>query len=313
MTPYRFALLLCLCTCMVAHGDELELANGDVLRGTVVERTDESVSFEHPILGVLTIPTAQVTAVRVGDAAGGQAPAKPAAPVVAKPEKPAEELLPKPKFLEPWKISLTLGIDGSEGNTRLFNIVSKLDARREVGPHRTIGSLAYFLGQEDGDETKNQFLADLKHDYTFTEKTFVFGLVGFKADRFEDYDSRVNLSAGLGRELIKTDSAELLARIGAGASREFGGTDDDWTPEALFGLEGRWQLDERQSIEGLVKYFPSLEDFGDYRVRARGEYKLRLMGNLSLSLGAENEYDSTAAGDSKRNDLTYFAALTLDW
>ena len=43
---------------------EIELTTGEVLRGQLVEQTDDAVVFEHPVLGRLTIPAGSVASLR---------------------------------------------------------------------------------------------------------------------------------------------------------------------------------------------------------------------------------------------------------
>ena len=56
----------------------------------------------------------------------------------------------------------------------------------------------------------------------------------------------------------------LKGRVGAGATKEIGGVNNEWIPEALFGLDYRRQLSRKQKLELTVDYFPSWEDFTDY-------------------------------------------------
>ena len=57
-----------------------------------------------------------------------------------------------------------------------------------------------------------------------------------------------------------------IGRFGAGASREFGGVDDEWAAEALFGLDYEYLISDKQRFTMKVDYFPEWEDFGQYRV-----------------------------------------------
>ncbi len=53
---------------------------------------------------------------------------------------------------------------------------------------------------------------------------------------------------GLGRCLIKNDMTSLRARAGAGTSHEVGGSNEDFVPEAVFGLEFKHKLNQRQKV-----------------------------------------------------------------
>ncbi len=43
----------------LAHADVLTLVSGEKLTGTLISKTDDQITFQHPVLGVLTIPASQ--------------------------------------------------------------------------------------------------------------------------------------------------------------------------------------------------------------------------------------------------------------
>ena len=102
----------------------------------------------------------------------------------------------------------------------------------------------------------------------------------------------------------------FIGRFGAGASREFGGPDNEWKPEALFGMDYDHQVNARNKLIAKADYFPEWRDFSNFRfiMDLSWEYLIDADGNLSLKLGAVDRYDSTPNG-AKRNDVNYSALL----
>ena len=102
-------------------------------------------------------------------------------------------------------------------------------------------------------------------------------------------------------------------RAGAGAVRQIGrdGTESRWVPEALFGTDFTWRLDDRQSIVGSVDYYPRIDNWSQFRVRARVAYQIVLdkATCTTLKLGVQDRYDSNPGGTARRNDLNYYATL----
>jgi hypothetical protein len=115
----------------------------------------------------------------------------------------------------------------------------------------------------------------------------------------------------LGYYWIRDDNGSLITRFGSGASRELGAPDDDWTPEAVFGIEADRQITKRQKVRAKVDYFPAWEDFGNYRLVTDFSWEILLDGtdNLSLKLSVNDRYDSTPQGVLP-NDI-YYSALIL--
>ncbi|MGC6448450.1 MAG: DUF481 domain-containing protein, partial [Rubripirellula sp.] len=110
---------------------------------------------------------------------------------------------------------------------------------------------------------------------------------------------------------IRNDDASLVTRFGAGASREIGAPNDDWIPEAVFGLESDRKWSERYSTKQKIEYFPAWEDFSNFRLVADWSWEASLdeADKLRLKLSVNNRYDSTPQG-ARRNDL-YYSLLLL--
>ncbi len=116
----------------------------------------------------------------------------------------------------------------------------------------------------------------------------------------------------MGYAFIKRDTRQLAGRFGSGASREFGGGDETWVPEAVFGTDYEHKLSKRQKLSANVDYFPAWEDFTDYRIVSKASWELSLdeETHLSLKIGMIDRYDSTPFGLDP-NDVDYF--VTLMW
>ena len=102
----------------------------------------------------------------------------------------------------------------------------------------------------------------------------------------------------------------MLGRFGAGASREFGGEEDTWAPEALFGLEYDYQITKTQRLTTKLDYFPEWERFHQYRVVLDVGWEIQLdrPRNTSLKFTLLDRYDSTPNG-AIPNNLNYGVLL----
>ena len=91
---------------------------------------------------------------------------------------------------------------------------------------------------------------------------------------------------------------KVIGRFGAGTSREFGGPDERWVPEALFGLEYDYKISGCQNIYAKADYFPDWEDFDSYRLVTDVGWELLLdaESNLNLKISVIDQYDSTPNG-----------------
>ncbi len=291
--------------------DSVELVTGDLLHGTVLEQTDAAVVLEHPIMGNVTLPVDQVKAVLV--TADGEE-------VVVTPE-PEEEapLIDKDSFsqniLPGWDKNFELGFNGSEGNSQTFNIHSVFDATQEDDYNRTRLGARFFQNKDDGTRTRNEFIAEGTHDWLMPDSPwFKFATVKYQYDEFQDWEDRLSAFVGVGKQLIETDKHDLIGRVGIGGSYEFGSI-NELVPEALFGLEWVYTINERQTLASYVTVFPDLDEFGESRTIAGAAWTLAVdeADGISLKFGIDNEYESKTGGTAKHNDVKYYGALVFDF
>ena len=225
-------------------------------------------------------------------------------------EGPAPDAEPPPAS---WEGSLELGLNGSEGNSQTFNFRFGVEATRKTEFHILNLDLDYHQNTNDSVETANRTFLDWRYERLFGESPwtwFAHGTVDY--DEFKPFDVRVSIDTGLGYQFVDTETTSLLGRSGGGWSREVGGPNDEYVPEALFGADFKHQLSKRQKFTVTVDYTPDVTDFRDYRLKTKLAWDVLLDEemNLSLKLSVLDRYDSTPNG-VKPNDIDY--AITLLW
>jgi len=313
--------------------DTVELTNGDVLTGKVIEQTDNRVVLTHPVLGEVSLPADQVAEVKLSDPdAPADQPTQAAQIEAAEAtlaeagytvEPPAPEQPPNPglklgpvTLFEGWERRFEVGINGSEGNTVDFNARVALSGFYEDAERRWFVDMVYERASEDNETTENDFYASVTRDWLLPEKKHFYFLTGrYDWDEFQDWDSRVSGAGGIGYQFVKNEKWELLGRAGAGGNQEFGGEDDEFTPEGLLGVNLLWNIADGQSLRFANTYYPDLGDFSQFRNITRVEWKIALdaVEGMSLAVGAENEHQSDPGGDAEKDDLTYYLSLIWDF
>ena len=211
-----------------------------------------------------------------------------------------------------WDYGFELGVNGSEGNAQTFSLVTSGNLKRETEGNEFTLNATYGKTQANEVETQHYALMNSRWDWKTSPTWFFYNKNILEYDEFKAFDLRVSITGGMGYHFIDDDVTKLTGRFGAGASREFGGPDDSWVPEANFGMDFERKISDRQKVALTTDYFPSWEDFMDYRLVTNANWEIQLddSPNLSLKIGAIDRYDSTPNG-AKHNDIDYF--LTLIW
>jgi len=212
---------------------------------------------------------------------------------------------------KPWEGSFKLGLDGTEGNSQTFNFRFGFDAKHTTEHNVLALDLDYRKATNRFIETANQAFFDWRYERLFQDSawtSFVHGIVDY--DEFQAFDARTTVDIGLGYKIVKTEFTELAARAGSGCSREIGGPDDAYVPEAVFGLDFERRLNQRHKLTASAEYTPDMTGMKNFRLRSRASWEALIdrKMNLSLKLSVLERHDSTPH-DAAPNDLDYSAVL----
>jgi putative salt-induced outer membrane protein YdiY len=214
---------------------------------------------------------------------------------------------------EPWDAGLELGINGSEGNKSALSLRSGGHVKRVTPRWKLDTSLVYNKNQANHIETQHNAKVDARLDRIIAESAWtLFSLDNLIYDEFQTYDLQLSLNVGVGYQLLKTSTIDLLSRVGTGATREFGGVVDDWQPQALLGMDYTHQVSKTQRLAAKIDYYPEWQDFREYRVVSDLGWQIALdrPKNVSLKLSLIDRYDSTPDG-AKPSSFDY--AVLLIW
>lgn len=211
-----------------------------------------------------------------------------------------------------WENSAEIGLNGATGNTEAVTIQSGARFKRKTEINSFDLRLLQNRTQTAGLVSQDNVLlyGDLERKLGASAWN-VFVKQGLEFDELKAFDLRYFLNGGLGYNWIDANGLLFSTRFGAGASREFGGPDDRWTPEALFGATYDHQVNKRNKLVAKFDYFPAWDDFSDYRTitDVAWEYLLSEESNLSLKLGTLHRYESQPSGARRPSDLNYSLLL----
>ena len=240
----------------------------------------------------------------------GEMQAVPAPAALPSEVIPAEEVPPPVKL---WEGSLELGINGTEGNSQTFNFRFGAKVKRKTDWNIFSADADYRQDSADSRQTANRAFLQSRYEHLLGDSPwswFVHGTLEY--DEFQAFDLRIAMDTGLGYSFLKNDTTTLLGRLGAGTSREIGGPDDEFVPEAVLGADFEHKISTRQKLCLSGEYRPDVSDWADYRFHSKAGWEILLdeAMNLSMKFTISDRYDSTPHG-LKPNDLDY--AVMLLW
>lgn len=301
-----------------ASADEIKLSTGETLSGQVLSVTDETVKFQHPILGEMTLPRAMVTILPPPPEPGSPAAKAAAAAELAEAKERVkrEEEAGPPAPVKEWKFKLTLAAAMTSGNTETGSGTFLFNATRETKETKLALDTGYFFAQNDGDRSENRFTAGGRNDWLNPgEKWFWFVDGRYDWDEFQTWDSRLNAHIGAGWKLFEPPKFKLNTIGGFGFVKEFGSPNDDVRPEALLGVEGQYDFAEKNALTFASTYYPDLADVGEYRWTNNVGWSCLMDQSLNLSLtaGVQHEYQSQVSAGREHNDFRLFAGVAAEF
>lgn len=300
------------------HAETILLKNGDVINAAKLAETDTTITVSHPAMGEVTIQKDQVDAVYADaaalEAALVEADAKAKAEALEAERAADEGVFGYGFFLKGWNRKVNLGVSGAEGNSQNLNFRASFHGDYEDRDSRWLFDMVYRAAKSDGDTTENQFFAELTKDWLLPDEDYFYFANGrLDLDEFQDWDARLSGFGGVGYQFLKDAKWDVRGRAGLGGNQTFGATvdDDEFTPEALAGINVDYTIKDGHSIAFSNFIFPSLDDGGEFRNVTTLDYVIGLRDNMDLTLGMANEYESDAPAPTRKNDFTYY--ITLGW
>ncbi|MGJ8636077.1 MAG: DUF481 domain-containing protein [Phycisphaerales bacterium] len=244
---------------------------------------------------------------------------KPAAKETKPAPKPPEEVKKKdegPSFWKGWKRSVRLGLNASQGNTENSNLNVQFHTVRKSKKYRTKFDSEYRFATRNGVDSQNRLDLDLRHEWLAPEghKVGWWATASLEMDEFQDWDYRVAAHAGISYQFIKNDKTNLKARTGFGGSQTYGGTTDDFRPEALVtGIDLRHKINEVMNLELGSEYYVDISEVARDRLNNNLKWNILLdkESNMNLQFKLTHRFDSEPGGTKDNNDLYY--DITVGW
>jgi len=147
------------------------------------------------------------------------------------------------RFWQNWKGEGQIGASQSSGNTDSVGLSAGVAlARKGIDwTHRFRAQADY--QRTNGKTSVERYLGELEPQYRINDRTFAFGLGRWEHDRILGYDTRWNLSGGLGYKVVDTKKMTLSLKGGpAFRQTDFVNGEEDTELTALAGLDFGWQI-----------------------------------------------------------------------
>ena len=323
-------------TGLPALADEVYLANGDRVSGTVVKKAGDvltvmtefageigiawdkvvSVSTEAPVVVQLDDATLLTGALaRSGDGSVGIA----GSGLVQAGQVPVAQIAminpPAPENGVKLSGRANAGVYIAKGNTDKEAYHGDIEAVARTKQNRFTAGAIYNQAVNDGVESENNATAYLKYDHFLTEKWYSYANAVLFKDDFADLNLRSSLGVGAGYQFMESELTNLSLEGGLSyVNEDFDLAPDDSYPAA------RWSLNYDHFLypnrlqffhfhEGLL----GLQDTKDIIIITRTGLRAMLTDNFTATAEVDVDWDNTPSPGNDRVDTRYLFNLGYGW
>lgn len=308
----------------VLNADEVQLADGSLLKGKIVQVFDGSLVFKSDALGKINIKLANVTSYKTDEEvkykkmSGEQT----AGVYDSKENEQIRTLWSGDKdpevFENKWTRLIYLNAVKREGNKDEENY----DGGFEIKYLREFDTLTLYANFDqdtrNDSKTAEEYNWGVDYEQRFGERLLHswYARVDWEKDKLKGLDLRTTYAAGYGYYFIKEKGTLLRGRAGIQYRTEDFIEDESEDSIGLdFGLRFEKTLFNDVVWYTKVTYTPAFEDFGNFRLDHESGVTIpfEMEVNLSLKSGVQHEYDSQAPEGTKDLDTMYFMRIQLEF
>jgi putative salt-induced outer membrane protein YdiY len=211
-----------------------------------------------------------------------------------------------------WNSSVGAGLAITSGNTDTKNINLSFATKYDPKTRFVFKADALYLrGEANGTTQVDKASADVRGDYSISDRTFAFGEVSYLRDPFQDLNYFVAPIVGAGYRIIKSDTRNLTVDGGVGAEIESTGQAGRSSSGAVKAGENfDWALSATSKVTEKLTAIWKTSDFGDGFYHFDAGLTTTVARRVELKVAYVYDYRSKPPSAAvKKGDSALFAAL----
>ena len=225
---------------------------------------------------------------------------------------PAQEASPILEESEPeWSTKLGLSLLATSGNSETETLGFDLEAIRRPMPWGLEVAAQFNRAEQDGAKTAERYHAGVRGTRTLTDRWDAFAGVAAEQDEFAGIDMRSVVEAGAVYKALLGPRHTLdldFAVTWTDEDRLPPDVDDSWVG-ALLGADYDFAFSENATFSQHVRFFPNLDNSGDWRADSVTALTAALNQHLAMRLSYEIRYRNEPLDGKDDSDTTTKASL----
>lgn len=331
---YTLLIVLCLQSAGplddAAPLDRLEMSDGTVLVGQVLQFEDDRYIVEVEGIGKIEVAGENVVSVTIsstetlrtdaGEDLSGTIQLQDETWLVKNPL--GERTIPRGRVLainptpvvaptSTQKATITLNGAQTTGNTRTASAVMNFDYTFRYLTHRFVSKVDWTYAEDDEAVTKRSTGAEVKYDFFPEDNWYLYTSFSARNDAFADLALRTTAGIGAGLQILDTDNIEWSEETGISALNEdFEVAQDATTSTLRIAGRAEWTL-KKEIFEAFHDHtlYIALDDPDKMLIQGRLGVRTRIVGGLSLNAQMNLRHDSQPPANVEQDDLEFLLGL----
>jgi putative salt-induced outer membrane protein YdiY len=316
----------------VVSADVLVLKNGDRISGEISRIWDSEVSIEPEYTDEFAVDLSAVDYIEsdrnfeielkdgteiVGQFAGADSEGKQILTTESESVSMGLEALfelDEPEEAFDWDSNIEFSAALNSGNTESYNTKLRADGTVKFNDHRHLGEVTFFKEEQGVTVTQEQDLFKYGYNWLFRDPWFFSAQLMFERDPIIELESRVILSAGIGRDIWNTPRQSLSVQAGVGSQ-----TEDIAMVTEESGV-WIWSLRYRQDFFGdNLEVYHNNSIVSNFSGRANTSYKtttglrFEITDLLYLNLSLDYDYETDPIEDAENEDIALLIGLGAEF
>lgn len=277
-----------------ASADEIYLKNNDRITGEIIKEDGRSVIVETESMGQVTIKREFLLNIEADEQ------------IQVVEEKPDVQ----------WSREVSLGYNKSSGNTQNSQLATKLFIHRKTDDNEfhLQGDTHYSSSNTKMDAQRWNLMSRYAFSFSMRE-WYNFYKLEANHDRFANIDYRIIPSTGVGYWFSDAQDFKAMAELGLGL--EYTNYRDQTKDESELVLIPRAFVEKRlwgqSRISEDLFLYPSLEEWGEYRLHSATVFSNPINDTLALELSLINDYDCDPPANIKKHDMRLISSLVYSF
>lgn len=219
---------------------------------------------------------------------------------------------PAPTPLYTGNLGGGFAITGGNTDTSNFNLTAGL-VRDPKTKHVTKGTASYLRGDQNNILSLDRTGINVRHEYTLSGRTFVFGQVDYLRDKFKQIIFLWVPAGGIGYKLINTDATKFTVDGGAGSVIEKNpGRSTSKKGSVIAGERMEHKLSSSSTLTESLSSTWKTNDFSDSLTNFSIGVTTTLVNNLQLKVEFLDSFKNKPLSASlKKNDTAFVTAFIV--